>query len=148
MPEYVMVSEQRIIHMLKYRNELKSEPKDDLQADIGRERQDAVERIRRVLAHQEGYTEEELENILWDTLVLFQGYPFSTAKKLEFTYVLKGYEMFVSRKEKTITRASIMLAFRKALELGRVVSGPKKLGTFGASYLYPVFLHIEVIFRP
>ena len=28
-----------------------------------------------------------------------------------------------------------------------VVAGPKKLGTFGASYLYPVFVRIGVI-RP
>ena len=31
------------------------------------------------------------------------------------------------------------------MELGRIVSGPKKLGTFGASYLYPVFVRIGVI---
>lgn len=38
-----------------------------------------------------------------------------------------------------------MVAFHKALELDRVVTGPKKLGTFGASYLYPVFREIGVI---
>ena len=53
--------------------------------------------------------------------------------------------MFVTRKDKSITRASVMAAFGKALELGRVVTGPKKLGTFGASYLYPVFQKIGVI---
>ena len=37
------------------------------------------------------------------------------------------------------------MAFRKALELGGAVAGPKKLGTFGASYLYPVFVRIGVI---
>lgn len=111
------------------------------------EKEAAVRRLGEALAHDTQYAEEELENLLWDTLVLFQGYPFRTAKKLEFTYSLKGYEMFVSRKEKSLTRASIMLAFRKALELERMVSGPKKLGTFGASYLYPVFLHLGVILR-
>ncbi len=53
--------------------------------------------------------------------------------------------MFVTRKDKSITRASVMMAFHKALELGRIVTGPKKLGTFGASYLYPVFREIGVI---
>ena len=55
---------------------------------------------------------------------------------VEFFYIIKGNEMFVTRKDKSITRASVMAAFGKALELGRVVTGPKKLGTFGASYLY------------
>lgn len=112
-----------------------------------KQREAAAERLEQALLRQEEYGAEELEEILWDTLVLFQGYPFYTAKKLEFTYTLKGYEMFVSRKEKSLTRASIMLAFRKALTLGRMASGPKKLGTFGASYLFPIFLHLKVIFR-
>ena len=43
---------------------------------------------------------------------------------------------------KTIT---VFMAFRKAMELGGVVAGPKKLGTFGASYLYPVFVRVGVI---
>lgn len=113
-------------------------------------REAAAKRLEQALSNCEGYGVEELENLenlLWDTLILFQGYSFYTAKKLKFTYTLKGHEMFVSRKEKSLTRASVMLAFRKALELKRAVSGPKKLGTFGASYLYPVFLHLNVIFR-
>ncbi len=85
------------------------------------------------------------DGLLWDTLVMFQRYPFHTAKNLEFFYIIKGNEMFVTRKDKSITRASIMVAFHKALELERVVTGPKKLGTFGASYLYPVFREIGVI---
>ena len=52
--------------------------------------------------------------------------------------------MFVSRKEKSVTRASILVAYKKAQELGRV-TGPKQLGVFGASYLYPVFLRLGII---
>ena len=85
------------------------------------------------------------DDLLWDTLVKFQRDPFHTAKNLEFFYIIKGNEMFVTRKDKSITRASVMMAFHKALELGRIVTGPKKLGTFGASYLYPVFREIGVI---
>lgn len=85
------------------------------------------------------------DELLWDTLVKFQQYPFHTAKNLEFFYIIKGNEMFVTRKDKSITRASVMMAFHKALELERIVTGPKKLGTFGASYLYPVFREIGVI---
>lgn len=85
------------------------------------------------------------DGLLWETLIKFQRHPFYTAKNLEFSYIIKGNEMFVTRKDKSITRASVMVAFHKALELNRVVTGPKKLGTFGASYLYPVFQKIGVI---
>lgn len=56
--------------------------------------------------------------------------------------------MFVDRKDKSITRATVELAFRTALEVQRAegrVSGPKKLKTFGASYLYPIFLAFGII---
>ncbi|MEH2949273.1 hypothetical protein [Sporofaciens sp. JLR.KK001] len=88
---------------------------------------------------------DESGDMLWNAIIKFQGYPFYTAKNLEFFYIIKGNEMFVTRKDKSITRASVMTAFYKALELGGVVTGPKKLGTFGASYLYPVFQKIGVI---
>lgn len=82
---------------------------------------------------------------LWTALVAFAGHPFSTAKGLEFTYRVKGYEIFVDRKEKSITRSSVELAYRRALELEGNVTGPKKLGIFGASYLYPVFIRLGII---
>jgi hypothetical protein len=91
-----------------------------------------------------------VEELLWETLLAFQGQPFTTARGLEFSYRIRGHEMFVSRKEKSITRATVMLSLRTAIRLqreGKQLSGPKKLGTFGASYLYPVFLRLSVIIR-
>lgn len=82
---------------------------------------------------------------LWDVMELFEDHPFYTMRNLEFTYVIKGNEMFVNRKEKSITKATVGITLRKALEFGRTVSGPKKLGTFGASYLYPIFLYLGII---
>lgn len=82
---------------------------------------------------------------LWEALERLQGSEFLTAKKLMFTYKIKGGEMFVNRKEKSITQATVLVAFHKALELGDKATGPKKLGTFGASYLYPVFVRIGII---
>lgn len=76
---------------------------------------------------------------------LYEDFPFYTMRNLEFAYVIRGNEMFVNRKEKSITKASVGMALNKALELGGVVSGPKKLGTFGASYLYPIFLYFDII---
>lgn len=92
-----------------------------------------------------------MEGLLWDTLVLIQDRTFQTAKGLQYTYHIKGNEMFVSRKDKSLTRATVALAFQTALLLqrnGSPVSGPKKLKTFGASYLYPVFQEIGVILPP
>ena len=82
---------------------------------------------------------------LWEVMELYEDFPFYTMRNLEFTYIIKGNEMFVDRKEKSITTATVGMALGKALELGGIVSGPKKLGTFGASYLYPIFLYYEII---
>ena len=82
---------------------------------------------------------------LWRAIVAFQGYPFKTSKGLKFSYMVKGGEMLVDRKEKSITRATVELAYQKALELGGIVESSKKLGVFGASYLYPVFVRLGVI---
>lgn len=82
---------------------------------------------------------------LWEVMELFEGHTFYTMRNLEFTYIIKGNEMFVNRKEKSITKATAGIALCKALELGGIVPGPKKLGTFGASYLYPIFMYLGII---
>lgn len=90
----------------------------------------------------------ETEELIWKTLVLFQKEEFLTAKGLEFTYYIRGNEMFVSRKDKSITRSSVSVSAEAAVAIqrkGLKVTGPKKLGTFGASYLYPIFMRIGVI---
>ncbi|MCD8328839.1 MAG: hypothetical protein LUC25_07085 [Ruminococcus sp.] len=80
---------------------------------------------------------------LWDAIILFEGYPFQISKGLKFTYTVHGGEMKISRKEKAVTRSSVEMAHKRALEGG--VTGPKKMGVFGASYLYPVFVRLGVI---
>lgn len=90
-------------------------------------------------------TENEQKAALWSMLIYLQGCVFLTAKGLKFTYKIKGGEMFVNRKSKSLTQATVFMAFRKAMELGGAVAGPKKLGTFGASYLYPIFVRLGVI---
>lgn len=109
-------------------------------------------RILRELVQKEingaGTPQAVLEDALWDALVLFAGTNFETAKHLRYSYSVKGYEIFVSRKDKSITRATVNLSLRNAMDLqkaGLPVSGPKKLKTFGASYLYPIFLELGVI---
>ena len=90
------------------------------------------------------------ENDLWSKLIDNQGKQYYTMKKLPFEYSIKGNELFVSRKEKSITRATVNQAYRKAktlMENDGQVSGAKKLGTFGASYLYTIFLDLGICSR-
>lgn len=114
--------------------------RDILPGSFLRRRSRAVSRLNAAIAAgQDG------EGLLWEAMTLFAGYAFRTARGLTFSYKIRGGEMFVDRKDKSITASTVLIAFRKALELGRVVKGPKKLGTFGASYLYPVFIRLGVI---
>lgn len=110
-----------------------------------RERKQKCTEFSTKLSTLVGQSTKELEAELWSILIYFQGYVFLTAKGLKFTYKIKGGEMFVNRKSKSITQATVFMAFRKAMELGGVVAGPKKLGTFGASYLYPIFMRVGLV---
>lgn len=85
---------------------------------------------------------------LWNNILLHQGETFITYGRgiksgVTLTYTIRGAEMFVDRKEKSITRATVLRAYHKAIELG-VITGPKKLNVFGASYLLPIFRRIGV----
>lgn len=102
--------------------------------------------------------------LLWHCVVIFQNYPFSTLGRngkgsVEFTYTVSaegklggrhyegeavpgfGNEIWLVidgvKKEKSISRSSVDLAFQKYLE--NDITGPKQLGVFGASYLLPLF---------
>ena len=98
-----------------------------------------------VSADVENCSMQELETNLWAVLLLYQGYPFKTVKGLKFTYFIQGNEMFVDRKEKSVTRATINMALKSAVQSCGVVTGPKKLGTFGSSYLYSIFQRMGII---
>jgi len=96
----------------------------------------------------------EQDEYIWSLLLAHSGEQFTTARGLPFTYHQKISrtneplgELVIDRKEKTITRNTVLLAYQKALELMEnegCVSGPKKLGVFGASYLYPVFIELGI----
>lgn len=87
------------------------------------------------------------EETLWEQIESLQGKTFHTAKGLEYAFEIRGKEMFVSRKDKSITRATVSTAYRNALALDGNVTGPKQLRVFGASYIYPIFLRLDVIKR-
>lgn len=93
------------------------------------------------------------EKWLWAKIKEYEGHTFKTARGLPYTYSIKTNaageqlgEIYFSRRDgKTITRSTILLAYRRAVEMGGVVSGPKKLGCFGASYIWPVFVEMGII---
>ena len=108
---------------------------------------------------------------LWKAIIAFQAYPFTTSGRgnragTKFTYevsrsgsaggrhyegeVVEGYgnEMWIikngQRAEKSISRSTVDLALRTALE--KEIKGPKALEIPGAgSYLYPMFVRFGVI---
>ena len=112
---------------------------------------------------------EKISAALWRCVIIFEGYPFSTSGRgshpgVEYTYQVSrrgsaggrhyagdsvqgyGNELWVvidgEKKEKSISRSTVELGFQNYLEVlitEGAVSGPKKLGVFGASYLLPLF---------
>ena len=99
----------------------------------------------------------ERYNEIRSMLLAHAGEKYTTARGLPFTYHQKisrtGEQLcepVIDRKAKTITRNTILLTYEKALKLMETegsVKGSKKLGVFGASYLYPVFLELGICKR-
>ena len=105
---------------------------------------------------------------VWAMLQAHEGETFYTAKGLPFHYLIHGRELFVNRKNKSITISTVANALARikalgcktglsvkphtsvqALEAaGEAITGPKKIGCYGASYLYPVFLQLGIIHLP
>lgn len=102
---------------------------------------------------------EKLAALLWACIADFENVPFQTMKGLSFTYTIKvtrqgekGNELCVSRKAKTITRSSVEMALQTVLCMAKeqqmlpvVMNGPKQLGTFGASYIYPLLIRFGLV---
>ncbi len=111
-----------------------------------RKRKKAVENLSAFL--KSDVVTGEAKELLWETLLLFQGYLFHTVKGKSFCYEVKGNEIFFNRKEKSVTKSTVNMAFEKVMDLqkeGIVITGPKKIGCFGDSYLYPVFIRFGII---
>ena len=113
---------------------------------------------------------DELE-YLWEAIIAFENYPFKTSGRgsregVRFTYTVSrssgaggrhysgasvdgfGNELWIIvdgvKREKSISRSTVELGYKKARELG-VVKGPKTLGLPGAgSYLWPVLIRLGV----
>lgn len=84
---------------------------------------------------------------VWPLLQQHQRETFYTAKGLPFFYTIRGGELFVNRRRKSITVSTVEQALEKISVLettGISITGPKKIGCYGASYLYPVLLALGV----
>ena len=104
-------------------------------------RKKAVESLARVNLQRDA----SLEDDLWEAVRVFAGYRFVTAKGLGFRYIVSGNEIVVDRKKKTIVRSSVNIALQKVLDKRGRISGPKELGVYGDSYLYPMFQRFGLI---
>lgn len=103
---------------------------------------------------------------LWNAVVLFQRYTFSTSGRgsregVKFKYSVPvdpgksgkqyagesipgyGNEIKIEGREKSIPRSSVDYALKIALE--NEVSGPKQLKVFGASYLFAIFKRFGLV---
>ena len=106
------------------------------------------------------------ENLyLWRAIIAFEAYPFKTSGRgsregVRFKYTVSkaggsggrhydgvsidgyGNEIWIEGKEKSISRSTVELGYKRAREL-KIVKGPKALGLPGSgSYLYPIFLRL------
>ena len=118
-----------------------------------------AERIRVYRARVEciARLQEEMdEKCLWEAVIAFQNYRFSTMRGLPFTYTLKigrsgeyNRELLVSRRKesKTLAWSSLWLAFERIKELqGVAFRRPKDIGDIrGISYIYAMFLRWGII---
>lgn len=75
---------------------------------------------------------------LWELLKEYQNQTFLTAKQLPFTYEIRGGEMFVDRRSKSITKATFQRALEKIQENPSAITGPKSLNVFGAPYILAI----------
>ena len=115
---------------------------------------------------------EKISVALWRCVIIFENYPFSTSGRgarsgVEYTYQVSrnpsaggrhydgkgehgyGNEIWLTvdgeKQEKSISRSTVELGFQKYLEVLEkegAVTGPKKLGVFGSSYLLPLFQRV------
>ncbi len=112
---------------------------------------------------------------LWKAVIAFEAYPFKTSGRgsregVRFTYSITrttgqkggghhyngeavegfGNELWITtggeEKKKSISRSTVELGYKRAVEPGGIVTGPKKLNIPGAgSYLYAIFVRFGVI---
>ena len=82
---------------------------------------------------------------LWQMLIDHQNETFYTMKKLPFCYQVKGGEIFVDRRSKSITKATFEQALNKLDANPGKITGPKSLNVFGAPYVWAILKTFSVV---
>ncbi len=75
---------------------------------------------------------------LWELMIRHQGETFYTVKGLPFHYEIRGGELFVDRRGKSITRATVLKAYSSVQADPQGITGPKALNVFGAPYIWAI----------
>ncbi len=93
----------------------------------------------------QGMSDKKEEEYLWKTLTEVSGRIFHTVEKgsVKFTYTIKDDTMIINKEDKSITRDSVITAYHKAKKMC-IVKESKSIGTFGARYLYPIFIQLKI----
>ncbi len=81
---------------------------------------------------------------LWELLAEHENETFFTMKKLPFTYSVKGGEIFVDRRSKSITKATFEQALDKIKSNPDKITGPKSLNVFGAPYVWAILKTFDI----
>lgn len=81
----------------------------------------------------------------WQWLIAMQGRTFYTVRRLPFTFTVKGGELFVDRRKKSITKATCEKAYQNAVTKREELHGPKALNVFGAPYLWALFQEAKIL---
>lgn len=82
---------------------------------------------------------------LWNLLTEHQNETFYTMKQLPFQYYIKGGELFVDRRSKSITKATFANALQKLKNDPDKITGPKSLNVFGAPYVWAIFKTFKIV---
>lgn len=96
------------------------------------------------IIQNQGYVQMTIDT-LWQLLETHQNETFYTMKKLPFTYTVKGGEIFVDRRSKSITKATFEQALDKLNEGSNKITGPKSLNVFGAPYVWAILKTFKVV---
>lgn len=83
--------------------------------------------------------------ILWDLLMEHENETFYTIKQLPFQYYIKGGELFVDRRSKSITKSTFVQALQKIKKDPDKITGPKSLNIFGAPYVWAILKTFKIV---
>lgn len=106
---------------------------------IYRERKNAVTNLKQYMNQKA----DEIENILWTTVLLFVKYTFITEKGVKFRYIENREKLFIIGTDTSITRNTVNAALDKVLEKGRL-SETEWSRFYGGEYLEAIFKRLGI----